>query len=420
MNITHLLYSKKNDCISKREKERQKIDAETMAVLDQFKDWPERREAFERLVAGVRVRTELLKPAPGKGVVGWASPVFLIHRLRNLAERQTHWIRPLETWRPGPCNLRPAFRSLAHHLLALYPVPGFMDSVWDLDSGPEGFRQQAWYVRLGRGASVRELDPPIPLTRRMEHFVRQAPDHYTVYQALRFGEVRGLGGSERLAREIVVGFLGRSVERCEFWRTVVHFLVKHPELPIECVNPVVDFVQANKFGGEAVLRDHGFEPRVPRWPDFSMDGRTVKSVLRLPDAWHLELGRKKKSGSFAWRQSGVQGFHYIEKGEEYDREWTIRELLDSDALYADGRAMRHCVYTYADRCRRGETTIWSLRLRVQDGEKRMATIEVNPRRRAIIQVRGKCNQRPGSRSVEILRRWAAQEKLQAEASSGPG
>jgi len=63
---------------------------------------------------------------------------------------------------------------------------------------------------------------------------------------------------------------------------------------------------------------------------------------------------------------------------------------------------------------KGDTTIWSLRLRVKDGEKRIATIEVNPRRRAIIQVRAKCNQRPGSRSMEILRRWATQENLQVE------
>jgi hypothetical protein len=415
MNITAFLCSKKNDCVSKRQKERQRIDAEIIAVLDQLEDRTERRAAFERLLASMRAHTDLLKPAPGKGIVGWATPVFLIQRLRKLAERQAHWIRPVETWHPGACSLRLDSRSLAHHLLAFYPVPGFMDSVWDHNSGPEGFRQQAWYVRLGRGASFRELDVPIPLTRQMEHFVRQAPDHYTVYQALRYGEVRGLGGSERLARELAIGFLGRSAEQDDFWRTVVHFFAKHPETPIEWLNPVVDFVQANKFGGEEVLTDEGFEARVPRWPDFSMGGRTVKSMLRLADAWHLELGRKKKSGSFAWHQSGIQGYHFMEKGEEYDREWTIRELLDSDDLYADGRAMRHCVYTYADRCRRGETTIWSLRLRVKEGEKRVATIEVNPRRRAIVQVRAKCNQRPVPSSIHILRRWAAQENLLLEA-----
>ncbi len=85
----------------------------------------------------------------------------------------------------------------------------------------------------------------------------------------------------------------------------------------------------------------------------------------------------------------------------------ILELLDRDALYAEGRAMRHCVYTYANLCRRGQTTIWSLRLRVKDGEKRLATIEADPRKRAILQVRAKCNQCPGLRSLEIMRQWAA-------------
>src|SRR5574340_1241534 len=42
-----------------------------------------------------------------------------------------------------------------------------------------------------------------PHAERMEHFTRSAPDHYTVWQALRYGEVRGLGGCERMARELV-------------------------------------------------------------------------------------------------------------------------------------------------------------------------------------------------------------------------
>ncbi len=51
---------------------------------------------------------------------------------------------------------------------------------------------------------------------------------------------------------------------------------------------------------------------------------------------------------------------------------------------------------------------------MKDGEKRLATIELNPLRRAIIQARAKCNARPGPRAVEIMRQWAAQEKLQVQ------
>ena len=68
--------------------------------------------------------------------------------------------------------------------------------------------------------------------------------------------------------------------------------------------------------------------------------------------------------------------------------------------------MRHCVYSYTDRCRRGETTIWSLRLRIHGEEKRMVTIELDPHRRSIVQARAKCNSRPGGRSFEIMQQWA--------------
>ena len=90
------------------------------------------------------------------------------------------------------------------------------DCVWDLPAGPEAFRQQAWSIRLGRGARLRCLDLPIPLTRPMEHHARRAPDHYTVIEALRYGETLGLGGTERLAREIATSRLGRETAHCDF------------------------------------------------------------------------------------------------------------------------------------------------------------------------------------------------------------
>src|SRR5206468_2523161 len=135
---------------------------------------------------------------------------------------------------------------------------------------------------------------------------------------------------------------------------------------------------------------------------------------RLVCAWHSDLSMSKKSHGFSWEQSGIPGYRFVEKraGDDGDREWTIEELLDSRALHAEGRMMRHCVFNYAHTCRRGDTTIWSLRLRIKEQEKRIATIEVDPHKRSIIQVRAKCNRRPGGRSCEIIRQWAASAGLQ--------
>ena len=195
---------------------------------------------------------------------------------------------------------------------------------------------------------------------------------------------------------------------------VLNFLVAHSEVNLEHVNPIIDFIQANKFGGEEIQTENGIRHRTAPWPDFAMKGRTLSSILRLVTAWHSDLAATAPGKNFSWRASGFQGYRFLEKrpDEEHDREWSIHELLDSGALFIEGRAMRHCVYSYTERCRRGVTTIWSLRLRVNGEEKRMVTIEVDAHRRSIVQVRAKCNLRPGGRSLEIIRQWATHAGLQ--------
>ena len=209
---------------------------------------------------------------------------------QTLAARRSGLLALFASWLPA-----------RHHLLTHYRVPGFMDSAWDLAAGPEAFRQQSWFIRLGRGTAVRALNLPLVLTRSMEHYVRQAPDHYT---ALRYGETRGLGGSEELGCEIDIGSLGQRIEHADFWRTVLSFFVAHPEMKLEHVNPIVDFIHANKFASDEVLSEGGTEIRNPPWPDFSMKGRTLKSILRLVTAWHSDLAANKPDQRFSWRKSG--------------------------------------------------------------------------------------------------------------------
>ena len=79
--------------------------------------------------------------------------------------------------------------------------------------------------------------------------------------------------------------------------------------------------------------------------------------------------------------------------------------------------MRHCVYTYASKCRRGETTIWSLRLRVSSKEKRVATIEVHPSKGEIIQIRAKRNMHAGLDASQVIRQWAELAGLKVNSRS---
>src|SRR5206468_862932 len=96
---------------------------EIKKVRSQFHLRPERQAAFDALISCMRARTPWLRPSPGTSRAGWSGPVFLINRLRNLAERQGQWRRVLDDWAPLGESLRVQFRSLASHLLGIYPVP---------------------------------------------------------------------------------------------------------------------------------------------------------------------------------------------------------------------------------------------------------------------------------------------------------
>jgi hypothetical protein len=190
------------------------------------------------------------------------------------------------------------------------------------------------------------------------------------------------------------------------------FLTNHPESPLEYGRPIVEFIHANKFGGEVVLTADGPRTLAAPWPGFLMEGRTPQSLMRLVRAWSLNFEDGEANG-LAWERSGIQPYRFITKqAGANELDWSIVELLNSSALFAEGRAMCHCVHSYARKCKRGDSSIWSLRLRTGNMEKRLVTIEVDPRRRAIIQLKSKHNRTPGVLSSEIIARWAAGAGLQ--------
>jgi hypothetical protein len=88
-----------------------------------------------------------------------------------------------------------------------------------------------------------------------------------------------------------------------------------------------------------------------------------------------------------------------------ERRYEIVELLTTEEMQDEGRAMRQCVGLYAGYCASRRTSIWSLRKQIESGRFiRLATIEVNNTQRFIAQVRGRLNKRPAKEDLAILSR----------------
>ena len=333
-----------------------------------------------------------------------------IHYVDALIELNGHrrsWKRPLEDWRPGKHNRKRQFGSLLRHLLAEYPVPDFMDSVWLLNQ--EGARKyRDWFIQIGSGQNIRGANNlPLPLTKRMAHQFLDAPGAYNVLQALRWAEIHGLNGDRRLTEALLATQIGEDFAHHDFWRTVIIFFINNPLLDRRHVGPIIDYLQFQKFTVQEVMAATQIIRHIPPpQPRLTMQGRTPAALLRQVDDWHEELGRSSNVHGLIFKPSGIKGFEKKQAGDQ----WTIRELRSGTELVKEGSELNHCVSTYADSCTQGRCSIWSMERTRNDKLNKHLTIEVQ-HHGLIVQVRGKHNRLCTSPELDLIRQWANEAGL---------
>ncbi len=308
------------------------------------------------------------------------------------------WRRPVEAWRPVACSSRARLNSLIDHLLVRYPIPLFLRHAFLETSDDDSLQVSVvdLFQHLADGRSAREAVAtgliPLPLTRRMLHLFVNSPAGFTVTDALQRAQVLGYGGSEPLARAVVGARIQDKMHATrEFWAQAVHWFCRQPDLTPAQVGPLVDY----------------FEHRCSEDKRFSTKGRTVGSLTRDMLFWHkdLQVGRRLRIVQF--RPSGLANGTWTHKANGKPETWTMREVLSGRELALEGRAMNHCVATYAGKIGLGRCSIWSLR---RDGE-RALTVEADKAGMRVNQARGPCNRKPSPAEARWLRAWATENGL---------
>ena len=334
-----------------------------------------------------------------------------IRGIAALADHHESWLRSPEGWQVKKHNRDRQFSELARHLLAAYDVPLFMDCVWFNGNTTH----QNWFKYIGTGQNIRTAsDIPIPLTKKMAHHFLKAPKHYTIEEALRWGQVHALGGDRYLADALRETRLTRTFSNDDFWLNVIRFFIANPMLDVSHVNPIIDYIWDQKYENRRVFVERGVAREIePAQPNFTMRGRTPETLLRHVGEWHHQLGREAKGRELEWTRSQIGEFHLLEGSEQARnmRFWSIRELLSSDELIDEGRTLQHCVRTYAKSCHTRRSSIWTMEIEDENGRRKILTIEVSPSQKFIRQVRGKRNRRATPKEKDLLERWSAQEGL---------
>lgn len=355
---------------------------------------------FQELLAVAVSRSEMLRAVPISGYAGWTPAEQCLRGMLSICRYRRHWLRDVYEWDVPPGSPLQQFGSLARHVLATHPVPNFMSLVWFEDPSATTTRHQKLFRHLGLGNSIRGADLPIRLTQAMARFFTNAPDHLTVEQAVRWSQVRALGGDRRFAAAVLSSRIGTVFGNEPFWAQMLPFLIAQPALDLELIPSIIECMD--------LCRD-----RLVIESSNKVSGMSFEVFLNRVRKWVKHDRDDCRPGKLRWPNTHIRGFRHIESQEDpwFVRLWTIRELTDSRQLKDEGNRQQHCVAAYADECFRRRTSIWSLRCHGSLQSHRILTIEVLPSNQLIFTALGKCNQSPTAEAREMMEMWAEQEGL---------
>lgn len=257
-----------------------------------------------------------------------------------------------------------------------------------------------WTLHLITGKNLRHCaDLPFPVTRMMAHWTVQAPYYLSFEEALFYGRVRGLGGSDKLHDRLRSCFNQFYMFNEHFKTELLPFLARHQEnLDLRELPVLLGY-----------LHHRYFENR--QNDAFQLASYSLPRLQREMGEWYTTVEsdpnyQPRFQGKF-WNRSAL-----AEYGSQVGKKrYQIVELTSYDDLCMEGKRLRHCVATYVEDCMEGRCSIWSLRVNVgEEEEKSIVTIEVGTEG-YIEQALGKHNSRPKSEHMALIRKWAAKEKL---------
>ncbi len=133
-----------------------------------------------------------------------------------------------------------------------------------------------------------------------------------------------------------------------------------------------------------------------------LKGRTYESVARELNDWHQNADFKEMEVDMetTWLDKGVKPKYY----NKYSIR--IREITTAIELLKESNELKHCVFSYIDKCTSGSSSIWQMQEKKNDSYRSIVTIEV--REGKVIQAFGQDNRSLEPEEKVVLYTWASE------------
>lgn len=337
----------------------------------------------------------------------------------RLGAYEDQWLRQPEDWRPEPnADAQAQWAALLRHLLARYPVPTFLDAVWELKGALVHFERDCWCA-LGYGRSLRQVAHfPRSVSNRVLHTALTSDGNTTLAEAIWMAQLRWLSASPALEAAVLGSRARLELGDHALWVRLAEKFAAGSESVAGQFGFVADaLVAVREHRGAAQI-----EPLL-RLPLGILIRHCLNFITSLLQANGHVLTEEQVRGAAAKAQLGqlaatrwqplLAGTPFASKcGRAHGHApWRVEELCSVQDLKSEGLAMEHCVARYAWRCRKGSSAIFSVRHCKIDraGEEAItscATVEVHSRTRKVVQIRAWRNRLVNHTIMTIINEWA--------------
>ena len=380
-------------------------------LLPVYKDWTmDAKKNLSIVLAHILIKAPiLLKDINAKS----------FEKLMYFAKLLNQAVAPIETWSAKKSkNTERILRDLQIHLFEKYTTPQFLRNASFEQRDPH-----KWYLWWAFGRSPRGLSKPIvPISKAVGHQLNFVPEDYDLDEALFWAHLQVLGFETTQCKALLDilkenrGLWKKKIIKLPshdknqpaiFWLTVAQFFKNNPEFEASDYNLIFDFIFDKKYewrGEEIRLKDAAW----------TMKGRTYKALKRQAGAWHKTFQAKEAQRDLAnnWPKAKIDNYAEIHYLDNADRLVTISQITSQEALFSEGRAMYHCVFTYTENCISYDTSIWTVESMDAHGSvRKLLTIEVANDILRIMQIRGRQNRDANPEELAILEDWAKKSDL---------
>lgn len=385
-----------------------------------YKNWEKQVEAqTEAFEAGFRKRAKKLKDKINEQGTKRKTYKELIKVCKGIRINLDKAVRTPESWVSKSFNFDKQLIDFIKHLFAKYPIPPYLIKtinykgtfVWegtllfedvyiDPTTGTRSYTD--WAIAVGAGKSFAKVVKNIMSKKEAHYFLNYKGSLTVIPEIIWWAKVRANTDiTGKLANLIATKQNGIDFESKK-WNDVIVFFGRYKDLlNSQIVTELYDYLLS--------------QPE-----DFSLQHRTLTSVIRLSNEWHHNLHIQRsfhKKPFVTWEPLfdspwKVSYKRKTKSGVEYVQRYTISEITNSRSLYNEGRRQGHCVSSYVDNCMSGKTHIFTLE--VQDSlnpmPRKLITIEVDNFDR-VLQKRGKYNRMPEKIENKIIKKWAVVKRL---------